>query len=170
MALPSPKKGTRLEETLLSLLLTAMIVLACLQIILRSFFGGGLFWAEPLLRYLVLWGGLLGAVAATGQSRHIAIDLIGNRLPERVQAWLNLIIQLFSAVAAAGLTWAAWRFLRNEIADAGTGPLDLPLWLLLGIFPASFALITLRYLLLLGRQGKTILAGNRRTERELRKP
>ncbi|HSL40042.1 MAG TPA: hypothetical protein VK857_06700, partial [Desulforhopalus sp.] len=47
------------EEILLGLLLSAMIRLACLQIILRTFFAGGLFWADPVLRYLVIWSGFL---------------------------------------------------------------------------------------------------------------
>ncbi len=148
--------GRRFEEITLSLLLTAMIGLACLQIVLRSLFGGGLVWAEPLLRYLVLWSGLLGAVAATGRGRHIAIDLLGSHLPEAARAWLNLFSQLFSTLAAAGLCWAAWRFVRYEFAAADSGPLGLPLWLLLTIFPAAFALITLRSLHLLIRQGKAL--------------
>ena len=56
----------RVEEKMLCLLLAAMIVLACLQIFLRTAVSGGLLWIDPLLRYLVLWSGLLGAVAASG--------------------------------------------------------------------------------------------------------
>ena len=61
----------KLEEALLSILLTAMIVLACYQIGLRWFTSGGLPWIDPLLRYLVLWSGLLGAVLATAKDNHI---------------------------------------------------------------------------------------------------
>jgi TRAP-type C4-dicarboxylate transport system permease small subunit len=147
------------EELLLGLLLSAMILLACLQIILRTFFAGGLFWADPVLRYLVIWSGFLGAVAATGRGRHIAIDLIGDHLPPVLQGWLTLVIQLFSTLAAAGLTWAGWRFVASEFAFGANGPLGLPLWLLNSIFPLAFALITLRYLLLFFGQARTVIAG-----------
>jgi TRAP-type C4-dicarboxylate transport system permease small subunit len=147
------------EEILLGLLLSAMILLACLQIILRTFFAGGLFWADPVLRYLVIWSGFLGAVAATGRGRHIAIDLIDDHLPPVLQSWLTLVIQLFSALASAGLTWAGWRFVASEFAFGANGPLGLPLWLLNSIFPLAFALITLRYLLLFFGQARTVIDG-----------
>jgi TRAP-type C4-dicarboxylate transport system permease small subunit len=137
------------ESVILSLLLAAMILLACLQIILRTFFASGLFWADPLLRYLVLWCGLLGAVSATGQGKHIALDITGNHLPPKIEPWVTLITHLFCTLASAGLTWAGWRFLLSEIEFGGSGPLSLPLWFWNSIFPIAFGLITLKYLLLL---------------------
>jgi len=149
---PLLRRLDSLERLLLCLMLTAMILLACLQIILRTFFASGLLWADPLLRYLVLWCGLIGAVSATGQGKHIALDLTGNRLPKQLEPWINLVTSLFSTIAAGGLTWAAWRFLRGEIEFGGAGPLALPLWFWKGIFPLAFGLMTVKYLLLLFMQ------------------
>jgi TRAP-type C4-dicarboxylate transport system permease small subunit len=144
------------ESAILSLLLAAMILLACLQIILRTFFASGLSWADPLLRYLVLWCGLLGAVSATSQGKHIALDITGNNLPKKIEPWVTLITHLFCTLAAAGLTWAGLRFLISEIEFGGSGPLSLPLWFWNGIFPIAFGLITLKYLLLLLMQIKIL--------------
>ena len=55
----------KLESLVLSLLLFSMIGLSSLQIILRNFFQGGFVDAEPLLRLMVLWIGLIGAIAAS---------------------------------------------------------------------------------------------------------
>lgn len=144
------------ESVVLCLLLTAMILLACVQIILRTFFASGLLWADPLLRYLVLWSGLIGAVAATGQGKHIALDITGNYLPKKIEPWVTLISHLFCTLAAGGLTWAGGRFLLNEIEFGGPGPLSLPLWFWNGVFPVAFGLITLKYLLLLMLQVKLL--------------
>jgi len=146
----------RSERLILCLLLSTMILLACLQIILRTFFDSGLIWADPLLRYLVLWCGLIGAVSATGQGKHIALDITGNHLPKNLEPWINLVTSLFSTLAASGLTWAAWRFLRGEIEFGGAGPLALPLWFWKGIFPVAFGLIALKYLLLFLMQLRTL--------------
>lgn len=156
------------ESLVLCLLLTAMIILACVQILLRTFFAGGLLWADPLIRYLVLWCGLIGAVAATGQGKHIALDLFGDSLPPKIESWASLTTLLFCTLAAGGLTWAAWRFLTGEIQFGGTGPLSLPLWFWNGIFPLAFGLITLKYLLLFLNQLKTMFlptneAGNKQS-------
>jgi TRAP-type C4-dicarboxylate transport system permease small subunit len=150
----------RAEEKVLCLLLAAMIVLACLQIFLRTAVSGGLLWIDPLLRYLVLWSGLLGAVAATGQGKHIALDLFSQRLPAGLVPYLTLVVQLFSCLAAAGLTWAGWLFLAGEIESGGEGPLGVPLWFYNGIFPVSFALIALKSGLLLWLELRTLMVGN----------
>lgn len=148
------------EETILCLLLAAMIIVACVQIFLRTFFSSGLLWADPLLRYLVLWCGLLGAVLATSQGKHIALDLTANRLSPRVRLWVTLISHMFCTLAAAGLTWAGWLFLRSEIEFASPGPLSLPTWFWNSIFPCAFGLITFKYILLLCMQVKAVLTSN----------
>jgi TRAP-type C4-dicarboxylate transport system permease small subunit len=145
------------EELVLCLLLFVMIVLACIQIILRTFFDSGLLWADPLLRYLVIWCGLLGAVAATGQGKHIALDLTGKHLSTTLRAWLDLTTYLFSTLAAFGLTWAGCRFLQNEIEFGGDGPFAIPLWFWNGIFPLAFGLIAMKYFVLLLLQTKNII-------------
>ncbi|WP_301387165.1 TRAP transporter small permease subunit, partial [Thalassolituus sp. UBA2590] len=66
----------RLEDSVLVLLLLAMIILAGYDILARSIFGGGVSWIPPLLRVMVLWIGLLGALLATRSREHISIDLI----------------------------------------------------------------------------------------------
>ena len=146
------------ERWTLCLLLATMIILACVQIALRTFFASGLIWADPLLRYLVLWCGLLGAVTATSQGKHIALDITGNRLPKRVEPLVTFITHLFCTLAVGGLTWAGWLFLRGEIEFGGSGLLSLPLWFWNSIFPIAFGLITLKYLLLLVIQLKTFFA------------
>ena len=153
------------ERAILCMLLTAMILLACMQIILRVFFASGLFWAEPLLHYLVLWCGLLGAVSATSQNKHIALDIAGNLIPKRIEPLVNLTTFLFCTLAAGGLTWAGWRFLRGEIEFDGNGPLSLPLWFWNGIFPVAFGFITLKYLLLLLMQLRTLFVPDPRKDR-----
>lgn len=155
----------RVEEKLLCLMLTAMIVLACLQIFLRSMYSSGLLWIDPLLRYLVLWCGLIGALSATSQGKHIALDLTAGRLPPAVEPWLMLLIHLFSLLASAGLTWAGGLFLRGEIEAGGSGPLALPLWFWNGIFPLVFGLMTMKYLLLFIGQAKNLHDRSPRTDR-----
>lgn len=151
-----------LEEALLCVLLLAMIVLACVQIILRSLLSGGLLWADPLLRYMVLWAGLLGAAVATKQGKHIAIDIISHLVSARVLAWLRVVIDLFSAAVCAVLTYAAFVFVRNEAAfGGGREVLGIPSWGMNLIFPVVFGVIALRFLLnaIAGARHNITLAG-----------
>lgn len=135
----------RIEESILGLFLVIMILLACVQILLRAMFSSGLPWADPVLRYLVLWSGLLGAAMATSQGKHIALDLVSFLVPESLQTWLQVVTNLFSTIVAAFLTWAAYLFIRNEMEFGNTQLLSLPSWVWNLIFPMAFALITLRF-------------------------
>jgi TRAP-type C4-dicarboxylate transport system permease small subunit len=149
--------SNRAEITMLCLLLVVMIGLACLQIILRTFFSGGLLWADPLLRYLVLWSGLLGAVLATSRGSHIALDLAGYIIPEWLRPFVSLAANLFSIVVAGMLTWASILFLQSELEYGSASLFNLPSWLWNSIFPLAFGLITARYLLLFIGSALTLL-------------
>ena len=75
----------RLEVGVITVLLIALVLLGCMQIVLRNFFHSGIIWADPLMRHLVLWLGCLGAALATTRVRHINIDVF-SRLASRASA------------------------------------------------------------------------------------
>jgi TRAP-type C4-dicarboxylate transport system permease small subunit len=133
----------RLEELFLCLLLLTMIGLACTQIILRDLFSTGFVWADPLLRYMVIWAGLFGADIATRKKKHIAIDIISYLIPPQYEAWLLALIHLFSAAVCMAITYA------REI-------LGVPSWGMNLAFPVAFGLISLRFLILFGTELLTI--------------
>ena len=64
-----------IEDSLLVVILSSMIILAVYQIISRNLFSEGIVWIDPLLRTLVLWIGLVGAVVATRTDHHIQINI-----------------------------------------------------------------------------------------------
>ncbi|MFA7382789.1 MAG: TRAP transporter small permease subunit [Desulfurivibrionaceae bacterium] len=138
----------RLEETVLLLLLAAMIVLACVQIALRDIWGSGLSWADPLLRVMVLWAGLLGAVVATKMDKHISIDLASHFLPKGIFCWLRVVRYLFATIVCLVLTWVAIDFVRQEALQGnGQEMAGLASWQLNLVFPIAFAGISLRFLI-----------------------
>ena len=139
---------SQIEETLLCLLLTSMILLACVQIFLRFFFSGGIAWADPLLRYMVLWAGLFGAAVATKKGKHISIDIISHLLPDRYNPWLQALLNLFSTGVCSVLTYAAVNFVRDEALYGGRRILEIPSWGLNLVFPVAFGIISLRFLIL----------------------
>jgi TRAP-type C4-dicarboxylate transport system permease small subunit len=141
-----------LEEGVVAVMLLAMIFLTCTQVVLRAFFSSGLDWADSLLRYLVLWSGLLGATIATRQAKHINIDLASRLLPKKWLRWLGVVINLFSALVCGGLTWSGYLFVKSELEYGGKATLlGLAHWQLGLIFPLAFALLSLRFGVLAGQ-------------------
>ena len=70
----------KLEDFLLPALFILTLLLSVLQIILRNVFSSGLVWADPLLKIMVLWLGMFGALYATRKRRHIKIDILKHYL------------------------------------------------------------------------------------------
>ncbi len=136
------------EEAFLCLLLFAMIVLACVQIFLRTFYASGILWIDPLLRYMVIWAGLFGAAVATKHSKHISIDVISHIVPDKYLPWLQFLLNFFSAAVCFILTYAAVKFVRDEALYGGRGLLDIPSWQLNIVYPVAFCIIAGRFLLL----------------------
>lgn len=133
------------EESLLALLLGVMIILATSQIFMRNLWESGVDWSDPLLRVLVLWLGLLGAMAATRDGSHIKIDLLTKFLPAAASRYLASISNLVSAVICGIVCYHASRFVMMEHADGATAFANIPAWLCEIIIPIGFGLMALRF-------------------------
>lgn len=138
-----------LESGLLVLLLALMITLAGGQIVLRNLFDSGISWSDPLLRVLVLWVGMVGAMIATQQDRHIRIDLLSRYLSPVWRRHAARLNHLFSAVVCALLAWHSGRFVHFEWQDGNLLVGAIPTWVAESILPLGFAVMTLRFTLLL---------------------
>lgn len=136
------------------LLLGGLVGLAGAQILLRNLFAAGLPWADPLLRLMVLWLGLAGALAATRENRHIRIDVLPRFLPDRLRAAADRLTSLFTALICGIITWHGTRLVWMEYEDGTRVAAGIPAWAAELIIPVSFGLMALRFALraLLPRQ------------------
>lgn len=138
----------KLEDGLLVLILSTMIVLAVYQIVSRNLFSEGLVWIDPLLRTLVLWVGLAGAVVATRSDKHIRIDVFVKYLPARFLPYVQRVVYLFALMVCLLIGWHAARFVVSEYEYSTIAFAGIPAWLTAIIIPVSFTLIAFRYALL----------------------
>lgn len=122
-----------------------MIVLAVGQIVLRQVFSTGIMWADELVRIIVLWLAMFGAIAAARDNRHIRIDALSHLLPVAAIRYLRIVVDLFAAVVCFILAWQAWRFLQLEIEFEDTVLIDTPAWMLHVVVPVAFLLVGYRF-------------------------
>ena len=135
----------KLEDALLVCLLLVMIGLAVCQIVLRNGFDAGIVWADPLVRVLVLWLGLIGAMVASRTDNHISIDLVSKYLPKRFRQFTGLAVHLFTAIICGLMCWHSARFVLMEKADGLPGFFNVPIWICETVIPFAFCIITIRY-------------------------
>lgn len=143
------KAGEIAENALLVLLLLTMVLLSAAQIVLRNFFDIGFFWSDELLRMMVLWVAVTGAVAATRNDKHISINLLDSFAGAGARRFAKVVAHAFGAAICALMTWVSIDFVRTsrEYGDILLG--NAPAWILQLVLPVGFGLMTWRYLVLL---------------------
>ena len=147
----------RAEDYLLVTAVLLTIVLASLQILMRNLFDSGILWADSALRVLILWLGMLGAMYASREDKHIRIDLVSRYLGSSSRKLTWYITELFAALVCAIACWYSLVFVSYEYSDGALAFAAIPSWLTASIIPFAFAVMALRYLLsiLLGYQDKS---------------
>lgn len=136
-----------IEKGILALLLTAMVLLAALQILMRNIWDSGLPWADPSLRTIVLWLAMMGAMAATRDHSHIRIDLLSRFLPPLAKGASTRITNLFTGLVCGLLAWHGARFVYFEWQDGIMVFGNIPAWYAESIIPIGFGVMAIRFLL-----------------------
>lgn len=137
--------GRVAENAALVILLGSLVFIAVSQIVLREVFETGLFWADEVIKLIVLWLAMVGSIAATRDNRHIRIDALSHLLPDRAVDLIRIIVDIFAALVCAVIAWQAWRYMQLEIEFEDTVLIDVPAWIAHSILPAAFALISYRF-------------------------
>lgn len=139
----------RIENALLAVLVLILVLLAGAQIVLRDFFDTGLAWADPLMRSLVLWTGMLGALAAVRDDKHIALDVLQRYLPPKAQRAARVVTLGFAAIVCAVMAYYSYTMLAIDLTESSqSGAVSkVPAWLPEVILPVAFGLMALRFAL-----------------------
>lgn len=135
-----------IEDSLLVLLLTLMIMLSSAQILLRNFFDTGISWGDPALRLMVLWVALLGAMAATRANNHININILSYFLTENNQTRVQRVTDFFAGVVCGLIAWHAIDLVLMEKQDGTIAFASFPTWIGVSIIPIGFGIIALRFI------------------------
>jgi TRAP-type C4-dicarboxylate transport system permease small subunit len=77
-----------------TILLASLLFIISLNIILRYFFSVPFFWTEELSSYLFVWAGLLSSAFVMGESGHIRITTILDRVSIRIRLLIEIIMNL----------------------------------------------------------------------------
>jgi TRAP-type C4-dicarboxylate transport system permease small subunit len=144
--------GRWLENALMTLLLSGLILLASMQILLRNVFSMGLAWGDGLVRLMVLWLALLGAIAASRENKQIKIDVLTRSLSGPLRRVAHFTTDVFTVIVTGLLAWHSWRFVQDSRIYGDTLLDDWPAWIFQLILPVGFLLICYRYFLRAIRQ------------------
>lgn len=135
------------ESVLLVAVLAAMMLLAAWQVVARNVFETGLLWGDALVRVLVLWGAMVGAMVASRTDEHIRIDVVSRFAPEAWRPLLRRFACAFTCMVMAVFAWFSFKFVRFEYEDAVIAFASVPAWVCEAILPIGAGVMSLRYLM-----------------------
>ncbi len=143
---PRPAGWTARENLLTSGALVAMVVLPLAEILLRATGRTGLAGSGTVVQHLTLVVGMLGATLAAREGRLLAFSNPTAFLPACWQPAARGVSAAISAAVTLLLGVAGVLFVAAE-REAGSLLLDrVPLWLVQGVLPLGFAVMTWRLL------------------------
>lgn len=142
------KAINKLEDWFLISMLFAMVVLAVAQIFYRNIFGAGVVWIDPLLRTLVLWVAIAGAVVATRTDNHIRIDFFTRYFSTKIFNYFQRIVYAFCVFICGLISWHAVKFVQMDYEYGTIAFADVPAWVTELIIPVGFFMMAMRYVLL----------------------
>ena len=100
-------------------------------------------WSEELARFLLIWIGLLGAAYATGQHKHLAIDLLQPQLSPsqqpRIGRAIRLLVTLF-AFAVLVVGGSRLMYITQTLGQLSAA-LRIPMYLVYAVLPLSGLLV-----------------------------
>jgi len=137
----------KIELIILMVLLSLMVIISFTQVVLRNIFETGISWADPMLRYTVLWLAFIGASIATRENRHINIDVLTRLLSPKLKKIVSILTNLFALSVCLILLKSSIDFIKIEMQFPSEIFLGLKNWMLEIIIPIGFSMMSLRFLL-----------------------
>jgi C4-dicarboxylate transporter DctM subunit len=150
-----PKKPKRdiwsaFENIFASSFLAFGMLLMFYQVLSRYFFNTSLFWAEEIVRYLVIWSNFIGAslIIKPRPDEHINVDFFVTKFNEGRQKVLFVATSLLCMVYSAMLFFSGIELVMNALKQGTVSDsrLESPMWIPYIIMPLAGFLITCRWL------------------------
>jgi len=123
----------------------------------RSVFSISHWWAEELVRFLIVWSVLLSFGVASRKGNFIRMELLYDKFPHGIRVFLNFINCIGGLIFCAVLMIAGYEQVAHleKIGMRTDSNLDLELWVVRSILPICGLLYSIYFI----RSGFSLLKG-----------
>jgi C4-dicarboxylate transporter DctQ subunit len=140
-------RWNKLEEILIGSLLAVMVIITCLQVVLRYVFDSGIVWGLEATSYAFLWMVLLGLSYGVRTNSHIAVDLLLTWLPSESRRLVLLLSVALGLIYTLAMLYGTYIYIeRLYLLEIHAQNIPLPKWLLSSVLPLGFFLLLMRLL------------------------
>jgi TRAP-type C4-dicarboxylate transport system permease small subunit len=145
------KKNMLIEEWVVAVLLSIMVLMVAAQVLSRYVFHTSLSYTEELVRYFFVWATFLGIAAAAYHNRHLSIA--AHFMPESFMKWARLAAVICALLFAAVICIYGLRVVLLQIkTHQTTAALGMPMWVFGLALPVSSIVLVVRLILIVLRK------------------
>lgn len=133
---------TPVTKLLSSILIMAMAVIMVMNVILRYLFNFSFNWGDEIIRYMCVYMSFLGIAAGWQYGTHIGVSIFVEKVfPEGSRKYFRLLSDIVTILFLCATVWFGFMLVERIISSGQTSPaLQLPMYLIYGIVPASSVL------------------------------
>ncbi len=136
-----------IENFLAASSLAAAAAISIAGVIVRFVFGGGIFWAEEAVIFLVIFSTFVGAAIVLRHDEHVNVDILPVVSGERGRWLFRLLGTGLLLLYCAVIGGYGWLLVTQPAARATVTPApDLPLWFVELALPIGLTLMFIRAL------------------------
>src|ERR1700733_12106051 len=114
LSAPSTQLSRRLEDWVLTLVLTAMCLVPVVELTLRATLRAGIFGAASIVQHLGLAVGMLGAAVATRERRLLTITAFALLIPKSARTRVTAVADALAAAVCVLLVAGGFAFVVAE--------------------------------------------------------
>lgn len=130
----------RAELLIGSVMIVCLLVLMLTNAVARYIFDFPIIWSDEVNNFLFIWIGFLSCAYIMGEDKHMRVTAIVERLPQRVQAVIRIIMDVIMIVV---FLYYLPPFFKLMGKVTYSGLLRLPLKYIYAILPLSFSLMAI---------------------------
>lgn len=135
-----------LDIAVASTALIVLIVLTFMGVIMRYIVGKPFTWLEEVQLFCMVWIVFAASGAAFRTHSHVAIEMVVEMFPIKVQKIIEYVIDVVVVLAIGYLFYASIGFIKVFINNGRTSSiLHIPMYVQYGIAPVSYVLSIISY-------------------------
>ncbi|MCC8065760.1 MAG: TRAP transporter small permease [Clostridiales bacterium] len=135
-----------LDVIVASVALVVLIVLTFLGVIMRYVVGNPFTWLEEVQLFCLIWIVFAAGGAAFRTGSHVAIEMVVEMFPEKVQKIIGYVIDVIVFATLAYLFYNSIGYIQMFISNGRSSSiLKIPMTVQYGIAPVSYILMIISY-------------------------
>ncbi|MFS0575593.1 TRAP transporter small permease [Sporosarcina sp. 179-K 3D1 HS] len=131
---------SRLEETVVNLIMVVLVILTFTNVVLRYVFNYSIPGSVEVSILLFAWIVFVGSSVAIKNKTHIKIDLLEAILPKKYKKIVSLLISIMLVILAACMCFYGFIFTYDVMGET-LGASNIPKSLVYLAFPIGFGLM-----------------------------